>query len=89
MQLGDYGLHFTSEWCSACKQMRPVIEELIKEGYFIRFIDYNRNADLVQQYKISNVPTLVIKTNEGKEVTRFIGVTSQDKIKKVLKNVKI
>ena len=83
----DYGLFFTSDECSGCLKMKPVMEKLYDEGYKIKFIDFNRNRRFCVSHRVTSVPTLILKTNDGVEVKRWVGRVRPEEIKKVLKHV--
>ena len=83
----DYGLFFTSDGCSGCMKMKPVMEKLYDEGYKIKFIDFNRNRRFCVSHRVTSVPTLILKTNDGVEVKRWVGRVRPEEIKKVLKHV--
>ena len=65
--------YFTASWCPPCKQFKPIMKEIEREGHSIQFIDvdYDEN-DLMEKYEIQSVPTSIVEEN-GKEIERFIG----------------
>lgn len=67
---------FFGTWCPPCKKMKPVFESLSNENKYsnITFIevDADKNAELLQQYNVSGLPTFVLFQN-GKEVSRASG----------------
>jgi len=64
--------YFTATWCGPCKTFKPVVIELIEEGYSIEIIDLDEQQDIAAQYRISSVPTMIIEEN-GIEIDRFVG----------------
>lgn len=64
-------LKFSASWCAPCKMLSQALEE--KDN--IQEIDIEQNDDLVKQYNIRNVPTLVFLKNNV-EVHRTTGVIS-------------
>ena len=76
MKVGKY---FTATWCGPYKTFKPVIIELIKEGYSIEIIDLDEQQDIAIQYRVSSVPTIVIEENEI-EVDRFIGALPKKQV---------
>jgi thioredoxin 1 len=76
-------IYFRASWCGSCKSFTPVIEKLKSEGYEIQIIDTDKNKDLATQHKVTSLPTTIILLNE-KEVNRFIGAISEDKLRKQL-----
>jgi len=66
-------LEFTSSTCSVCRQMEPLVQQLVAKGYPIRQIDVNANPQLAEQYGVKAVPTFIVLTN-GKVIERLEGV---------------
>jgi thioredoxin 1 len=65
-------LYFSADWCSPCKQLGPLMEELQREGYPIRKINIDNNTELSAQYGIRNIPTVIL-TVDGVDKGRKIG----------------
>ncbi len=55
----DYVLEFGATWCGPCQSQKPVVEQVRKEGYDIRPVDFDKRKDLVAYYHITKVPTCV------------------------------
>jgi thioredoxin 1 len=73
---------FGAEWCGPCKTIEPFIDEMAKEygdRVTVGRIDIDRAQKVAQQFGIMSVPT-VIFVKGGKEVHRFVGVQSKEKI---------
>ena len=71
---------FNATWCGPCKQMKPHIDKLQKEGYNIQEIDIDQNSTLAESAEIRGVPTLAIYEN-GNEVERLVGYEDYDRLK--------
>lgn len=70
-------LKFTAEWCSGCRQLAPIVENVEKQlGDQIAFfdVDVDKALDLAQKFGVMSVPTLILFKN-GEEVDR---VTAPD-----------
>ncbi len=65
-------LHFTAKWCQPCKAIAPAIEQLADKGWLIRQVDVDREKDIVQRWKVTQLPTLIVLRG-GKEVDRILG----------------
>lgn len=80
-------LKFSAEWCGPCKAYATVFEEVTKMEEFkdVEFVnlDVEDADDLVNEYKISSVPTTVI-ISKGK-VNKIIGSVSEGELVKRLK----
>lgn len=68
-------LKFEAEWCQPCKALTKQLEYL---GLVAEIIDIDTNKDLVKEYNIRSVPTVVKLDETGKELTRFVGSRSND-----------
>ncbi len=69
-------------WCPPCKQMEPIISDLIKskiENLEILKIDGGEQTELTNQLNIEAFPTFIIYKN-GKEVWRKQGIVSKETI---------
>jgi thioredoxin 1 len=64
-------LYFSAEWCGPCRQLGPIMEELQREGYPVRKIDVDKNAEISQQYGVRNIPTVILtvdNVDKGRKV---------------------
>lgn len=80
---------FYADWCGPCRMMDPIIKSMMQEYPHVEVFKVNvdQNADLVKEYNVSSIPTLVFVKDE-KEVGRLNGFASKDAIRTVLnKNI--
>ena len=61
--------YFSATWCGPCKQFKPIMEEMVGDGYSIEFIDVDQEQNKAEKYNVRSVPTVVIEDN-GIEVDR-------------------
>ena len=64
--------YFSATWCGPCKSFKPVMNEIVSEGYSVQFIDIDQSPNTATQYNVMSVPTVIIEEN-GVEVDRFVG----------------
>lgn len=53
---------FGAEWCSPCKKLVPVLEELHKENseeVLIVTVDVDKSPNTASQYGIMSIPTMI------------------------------
>lgn len=67
---------FWADWCMPCHMLEPVIEELSKEyegKVKVGKLNIDENPTIASRYSVMSIPSVVF-FNQGKEVTRLIGV---------------
>ena len=78
---------FYADWCSPCKQMDPILDELKNEGHNIIQVDVEENQLMTKYFDIVSIPTFVF-IKDGKEFHRFTGVVPKHKLEDYLKKIK-
>ena len=80
-------LDFGAKWCSVCKAIEPILDQLEKEfGFKLRKIDVDEDVDIMEDYIIRSIPTLIF-IKDGVEVGRQIGSTTKENLIKKLKSL--
>jgi thioredoxin 1 len=77
--------YFTADWCGPCKKVRPIVEELTKDGYSFQIIDVDIEKELVKKFEISSVPTFILFKNE-KSVKRISGAQTKTQLEDFINN---
>ena len=74
-------IDFYATWCSPCKIMNPIIQEIAKEHKEVKFvkIDIDKNEEIAVKYNIMSIPTMFVMKN-GKITKTFVGVTNKKSI---------
>ncbi len=65
-------LDFTAPWCGPCKLVQPTVQQLQREGYPVRVVDFDSNRALAARYNVTQIPCLVLVV-DGREVDRALG----------------
>ena len=84
---GKVIVDFFATWCGPCKMLAPVLEEVSEEyaGKVNFFnVDVDENPDLAMQYKIMNIPALVV-LKKGEKVDTQVGFAPKENIVEFIK----
>ncbi len=65
-------LDFYSNNCPPCRQMAPLIDQMITAGYPVKKINVDEQPMVAQQYGVSSWPTFIVVGPSG-EVGRMVG----------------
>jgi thioredoxin-like negative regulator of GroEL len=71
--------YFTAEWCQPCKKVKPIVEDMKKEGFQFQMIDADYEQLLVKQFKVSSIPTFIL-LEDGKELNRMSGAKTKKEL---------
>lgn len=86
-------IDFYASWCKPCKDLTPLLEKAKAQyGDKVKFmkvdVDDPNNEQIVEQYEVSPIPTVVFLNPEGEVITYSIGFAGEqavsDGIKKIL-----
>lgn len=65
---------FYADWCSPCKLVAPVIEELAEETveYNVFKLDVEASPEISARYSVRSIPTFIV-FKDGEEIVRASG----------------
>ena len=68
---------FGTPCCGPCKLQETYLDAFTKEGFDVEIerIDASENMDKVEEFGVTNVPTLIIFDENNTEIKRFNGLT--------------
>jgi thiol-disulfide isomerase/thioredoxin len=75
-------LDFHAEWCGPCKQVRPAVEQLIRNRYPVKSVDIDKDPQVAARYGVDRVPTFVVVDAAGRELDRTSGPQSASALSK-------
>jgi len=83
-------IDFWAEWCSPCRMVAPIIEQLAeeyKDNVIVGKIDVDENNEATTKYGIRNIPTILF-IKKGQVMDKIVGTADKrlfvDKINKLL-----
>lgn len=73
--------YFTADWCSPCKKVKPIVEELNREQTEANFqmIDVDIEMELAKSFQVKSVPTFILM-KDGIEINRITGAQTRDSL---------
>lgn len=76
---------FTATWCSPCRTLAPIVEQVQASSPGVRFqtIDVDEQSNIAAEYGVRSVPTIVFE-RDGVEVHRLRGVQSESTLKTLI-----
>jgi thioredoxin-like negative regulator of GroEL len=77
--------YFTTDWCQPCKKVKPIVEDMKKEGFQFQMIDADYEQLLVKRFEVKSVPTFILFENE-KEVNRMTGLKTKKELEDFFNN---
>jgi len=78
---------FWAEWCTPCKMIEPVLDEISEEmagKVKIGKLNTDEDPELASKYKVQSIPNMVI-FKDGQEVGRVIGAQPKANIEEEIK----
>lgn len=79
---------FWAPWCTPCKIIGPIVEEIAAEmdgkGAKVGKVNVDENGQLAMQYGVMSIPTLMVFKG-GQPVAQMVGTQPKDKLVEALK----
>ena len=77
--------YFTADLCQPCKKVKPIVEDMKKEGFEFQMIDADYEQLLVKRFEIKSIPTFILM-EDGKEINRITGAKTRQELEKFIAN---
>ena len=77
--------YFTADWCAPCKKVRPIVEDMKKDGFEFQMIDADYEQLLVKRFEIKSIPTFILM-EDGKEINRMSGAKTREELEEFISN---
>jgi len=65
---------FWADWCTPCKMIAPILEELAKEqpGIQVAKLDVDANPEIAMRFNVMSIPTLLL-IQDGEIKKKIVG----------------
>lgn len=81
-------LFFHASWCPECRAFEQAINDsTIPGGVQILKVDYDSSVDLRQEYGVTLQSTFVSVTDDGTEVSQWVGYGKDKSVEAILENL--
>ena len=77
---------FTAPWCAPCRALTPILREIAVEGagrFRVATVDGDACPDIATRFGVKAFPT-IIAFRGGKEIARQVGLTSRERLLKMV-----
>lgn len=77
-------VQFSADWCSPCRTLKPIMEEISNElsdklNFF--YMDIDSSPSTPTLFAIRGVPTLIIFDKNGEQKKLHVGATTKSHVK--------
>ena len=79
-------IYFGASWCMPCKQLKPIVQQIsLQIGAQIQYVDIDSSPELVSQYSITSIPTIiVVDSSTGNVIQRRSGMIDPGSLRSML-----
>jgi thioredoxin len=80
---------FFAVWCEPCSILAPILEKAVKQledKVVLMKVNIDNAQATAQKFKVEKIPTVVLFKN-GKPISGFVGLSSEQSIKSWLENI--
>lgn len=76
-------IYFSTPTCAPCRMFGPVMDRIAQSGIPVEKINVDTAPAVAAAYNVRSVPTVVLVNTSGTEVSRFVGVKSENEVKQL------
>ena len=73
-------IYVSATWCGPCRQFGPIMDRVASTGIPVQKMDADSDQQLLMEYSIRNVPTIIKVNPIGKEISRISGARSEQEV---------
>ena len=77
---------FSAHWCGACRVLKKKLENF-KDCEVIKYDVDEVEEDLLEKYKIRNIPVTILVNENEEEIKRWIGLFNVNEITEKIKEI--
>lgn len=78
---------FYADWCGPCAEFRPTFhaaEKAYSGKVEFKTVNVDEKIELAESLGISQIPTILFITKDGREAKRFTGIMSEEELHKAV-----
>lgn len=75
---------FWAAYCAPCRNLKPILNEVAKEGFKVVTVDITEEEELTQHFGVESLPTLVV-FKDGKAGNRVTGLRSKNELLELIR----
>lgn len=79
-------LKFSADWCGPCQQLKKIIDGMDSSVPIVE-VNVDEAPEMASQYKIRGVPTLLAINEDSQEISRKVGMITEQTLKDWLNTV--
>ena len=81
---------FWADWCSPCKMVEPILEDL-KNSNKINLVKINvdNEGELAGEYSIRSIPTLFFMNSKGEILDTVVGARQKSYYEEIISNLSV
>ena len=81
-------VQFSADWCSPCRTLKPIMEEISNEmsdklNFF--YMDIDSSPSTPTLFAIRGVPTLILFDKHGEILNQKVGATTKSNVEEFIK----